>query len=174
VLTSRDLGDINPRRLTMKPFCFAPGAARRPVSAIPLALGKQLPSRFADRVQVSKASHVSPRTAPKNINEVEWDNVDWNTFDWREYADEERGPAFLYALQALEWPVVCSHVASFASTSVGKKSCLNLEIARSEGRARVRSRPPLVRKYCNVSPKTRLYLVERTLLSITIIYVVCL
>ncbi len=44
--------------------------------------------------------------------------VDWNAM----------GPAFKATLDLIEWPLFCDHVASFASTAVGKRLCRRLEV----------------------------------------------
>ena len=41
---------------------------------------------------------------------------------------EEIGPAFQATLQMLEWPRLCSHVAEFASTHVGKRACKSMQV----------------------------------------------
>jgi dsDNA-specific endonuclease/ATPase MutS2 len=38
------------------------------------------------------------------------------------------GPAYRATLRMLEWGRLCSHVAQFASTHVGKARCLELEV----------------------------------------------
>ncbi|KIY94552.1 DNA mismatch repair protein MutS2 [Monoraphidium neglectum] len=38
------------------------------------------------------------------------------------------GPAFKATLDLLQWPAFCEHVADFASTSVGKRLCRQLEV----------------------------------------------
>jgi hypothetical protein len=43
---------------------------------------------------------------------------DWNAM----------GPAFKATLDLLQWPAFCEHVADFASTSVGKRLCRQLEV----------------------------------------------
>jgi hypothetical protein len=58
--------------------------------------------------------------------------------DWQEVVQESQGPAFRHALGALEWKVVCAHVASFASTLAGKRTCEAPLVAVSEEEALVR------------------------------------
>ncbi len=38
------------------------------------------------------------------------------------------GPAFASTLKLLEWHRVCEHVADFASTHAGRRSCLSLGV----------------------------------------------
>lgn len=45
------------------------------------------------------------------------------------YADR---PALLATLRMLDWPEICSHVAAFASTLVGKRACQNLVVPESQ------------------------------------------
>lgn len=86
----------------------------------------------------TKAQAQGGTAAAKNLEDVDWDNVDWDTYDWRDYVDDAPGPAFLHTQQALQWDAVCKHISAFASTSVGKKRCLDIEIARTRERATVR------------------------------------
>ena len=71
-------------------------------------------------------------------DDSDWEDFDWDKYDWRDHAEEEPGPAFESALQALEWSTVCEHIASFAATMVGKEACRHLEIGSTLERTQVR------------------------------------
>jgi DNA mismatch repair protein MutS2 len=63
-----------------------------------------------------------PRVAAAPTDAAPWEQ------DW-----EAMGPAFKATLDLLEWPALCEHVASFASTSVGKRLCRDLEVPLDQG-----------------------------------------
>ena len=52
------------------------------------------------------------------------DSVDWG------------GPAYHATLRMLDWPELCSHLADFASTHVGKRECLNLQVPTDDSESR--------------------------------------
>eukprot|EP00892_Ulva_mutabilis_P010253 jgi/Ulvmu1/75/UM001_0078.1 len=92
--------------------------------------------RQCSRAPAKRQTRVQASAAAKNkLDDVDWDKVDWDTYDWRDYVDDAPGPAFLHTQQALEWGTVCTHIAAFASTFVGKKRCQAMEIARTRDRA---------------------------------------
>jgi DNA mismatch repair protein MutS2 len=49
-----------------------------------------------------------------------------------EWAEEAAGPAFQDTLRMLEWPRLCEHLSNHASTAVGKRICLQLEVPVNE------------------------------------------
>jgi len=71
------------------------------------------------RVPLLLRPHVRPAaTASQADAETQPWEQDWNAM----------GPAFKATLGLLEWPEFCEHVASFASTAVGKRLCRQLEV----------------------------------------------
>jgi hypothetical protein len=56
------------------------------------------------------------------------------SFNWEDDGDDinSPGPAFVDTLSMLEWPRLCSHLAAFASTAVGKRRCLALPVPLDE------------------------------------------
>jgi hypothetical protein len=55
-----------------------------------------------------------------------WDPItnDWVDAGWR----NERGPSELATLDMLEWSRLCSFVAGFASTSLGRQLLLEMQV----------------------------------------------
>lgn len=55
-------------------------------------------------------------------------DVDMATMSDMASDSDDLGPAFRATLRMLDWPRLCSHVAEFASTHVGKQRCMSLAV----------------------------------------------
>jgi hypothetical protein len=98
------------------------GALAPPASPLaPRAGQRRLPPAATAR----RAPRAAPRRGPAPAAAgaaAPADAAPWEA-DW-----EAMGPAFAATLDLLEWPAFCEHVASFASTAVGKRLCRELEV----------------------------------------------
>lgn len=103
-------GVSRPRTLTAAVAAAARCAQRRTSRSAAPAAAAPLPLRPRAAVKAAATATDAEAAAP-------WEQ------DW-----DEMGPAFRTTLELLEWPALCEHVASFASTAVGKRLCRRLEV----------------------------------------------
>lgn len=73
--------------------------------------------RPGPRLLPAAAAAATAREAAAPDADAPWEQ-DWDSM----------GPAFRATLELLEWPALCEHVASFASTAVGRRQCARLEV----------------------------------------------